>query len=161
MIKREPINFPYQIRVTDRKVHTFHILLPVPMSHDSICYEWMKTASHRISLPAVPEIVNSWHHIEFKAVYGFVRPRLGQETFRNWEKYSGKYGIMPAQLEILSTSTPKRFVWKESDVTISIFLLILVPSVLLRIQIEENTLSGIEGYRQFAKSRKRLFPAIW
>jgi protein-S-isoprenylcysteine O-methyltransferase Ste14 len=46
-------------------------------------------------------------------------------------------------------------------VTILIFLLILVPSVLLRIAIEEKTLFRIEGYSQFAKPRKRLFPAVW
>ncbi|MBU1712669.1 MAG: isoprenylcysteine carboxylmethyltransferase family protein [Proteobacteria bacterium] len=46
-------------------------------------------------------------------------------------------------------------------VTISVFLFILVPAILLRIVIEEKTLFGIEGYSEFAKKRKRLFPAIW
>jgi protein-S-isoprenylcysteine O-methyltransferase Ste14 len=45
--------------------------------------------------------------------------------------------------------------------TTPIFLLILVPSVLLRIGIEEKTLFGIKGYREFAEPRKRLFPAVW
>jgi protein-S-isoprenylcysteine O-methyltransferase Ste14 len=46
-------------------------------------------------------------------------------------------------------------------VTISVFLLILVPAILLRIVIEERTLFGIDGYSEFAKKRKRLCPAIW
>ena len=46
-------------------------------------------------------------------------------------------------------------------VTICVFLLILVPAILLRIVIEEKTLFTIEGYSEFAKKRKRLFPAVW
>lgn len=46
-------------------------------------------------------------------------------------------------------------------VTICAFLFILVPAILLRIAIEEKTLFGIEGYSEFAKKRKRLFPAVW
>jgi protein-S-isoprenylcysteine O-methyltransferase Ste14 len=46
-------------------------------------------------------------------------------------------------------------------VTICVFLFILVPAILLRIVIEERTLFGIEGYSEFAKQRKRLFPAVW
>jgi len=46
-------------------------------------------------------------------------------------------------------------------VTICVFLLILVPAILLRIVIEEKTLFAIEGYSEFAKKRKRLFPAVW
>ena len=46
-------------------------------------------------------------------------------------------------------------------VTICVFLFILVPAILLRIVIEEKTLYGIEGYSEFAKKRKRLFPAVW
>ena len=46
-------------------------------------------------------------------------------------------------------------------VTICVFLLILLPAIFLRIIIEEKTLFGIEGYSEFAKNRKRLFPAVW
>lgn len=46
-------------------------------------------------------------------------------------------------------------------VTICVFLFILVPAILLRIVIEERTLLGIEGYSEFAKKQKRLFPKIW
>lgn len=46
-------------------------------------------------------------------------------------------------------------------VTICMFFLILVPAIILRIVIEEKTLFGIEGYPEFARTRKRLFPAIW
>jgi protein-S-isoprenylcysteine O-methyltransferase Ste14 len=46
-------------------------------------------------------------------------------------------------------------------VTTSVFLFLLVPSILLRIVIEEKTLFRIEGYSEFAKKRKRLIPAVW
>jgi protein-S-isoprenylcysteine O-methyltransferase Ste14 len=46
-------------------------------------------------------------------------------------------------------------------VTMCAFLFALVPSILLRILIEERMLFGIEGYSEFAEKRKRLFPAVW
>lgn len=46
-------------------------------------------------------------------------------------------------------------------VTICVFLFFLLPAIFVRIVIEERTLYGIEGYVEFAKNRKRLFPAIW
>jgi protein-S-isoprenylcysteine O-methyltransferase Ste14 len=46
-------------------------------------------------------------------------------------------------------------------VTLCVFLFALVPSILLRIVVEERILFGIEGYSDFAKKRKRLFPGIW
>jgi protein-S-isoprenylcysteine O-methyltransferase Ste14 len=46
-------------------------------------------------------------------------------------------------------------------VTICVFLLLLLPAILIRIIIEEKTLLGIDGYAEFAKKRKRLFPVIW
>jgi protein-S-isoprenylcysteine O-methyltransferase Ste14 len=46
-------------------------------------------------------------------------------------------------------------------VIICVFFIILLPAILLRIVIEEKALYGIEGYSEFAKKRKRLFPAVW
>jgi protein-S-isoprenylcysteine O-methyltransferase Ste14 len=46
-------------------------------------------------------------------------------------------------------------------VTLCVFLFILVPAIVLRIVIEERTLLGIDGYSEFAKKLKRLFPAVW
>jgi protein-S-isoprenylcysteine O-methyltransferase Ste14 len=46
-------------------------------------------------------------------------------------------------------------------VTLSVFLFALVPAIVLRIVIEERVLFGIEGYSDFAKRRKRLFPWVW
>jgi len=46
-------------------------------------------------------------------------------------------------------------------VTLGVYLAILVPSIILRIFIEEKMLYEIEGYSDFAKEKKRLFPAIW
>ena len=48
-----------------------------------------------------------------------------------------------------------------NTVTILIFLLILIPAIALRVLIEEKTLFKIEGYTEFAKSRKRFIHAIW
>ena len=48
-----------------------------------------------------------------------------------------------------------------NTITFSIFLLILIPAIILRIAIEEKTLYKIEGYSEFAKSRKRIIPALW
>lgn len=46
-------------------------------------------------------------------------------------------------------------------VTICVFVFLLLPAIFLRIVIEERTLFRIEGYSEFAKQRKRLFPSIW
>jgi protein-S-isoprenylcysteine O-methyltransferase Ste14 len=46
-------------------------------------------------------------------------------------------------------------------VTICVFLFMLLPAILLRIVVEEKTLFDIEGYAEFAKKRKRLFPGLW
>ena len=46
-------------------------------------------------------------------------------------------------------------------VTLVVFLFLLVPAIILRIVIEEKTLFKVEGYAEFAKNRKRLFPAVW
>jgi protein-S-isoprenylcysteine O-methyltransferase Ste14 len=53
------------------------------------------------------------------------------------------------------------FLYFINWVTIGVFLFMLVPAILLRIVIEERTLFGIEGYSEYAKERKRLFPAVW
>ena len=45
--------------------------------------------------------------------------------------------------------------------TLGIFLLVLVPAIFLRIRVEEKMLFGLEGYADFARNRKRLFPAVW
>ena len=46
-------------------------------------------------------------------------------------------------------------------ITVCVFLFILVPAIVLRIVIEEKTLFRLAGYAEFAKKRKRLFPAVW
>lgn len=46
-------------------------------------------------------------------------------------------------------------------VTLGVFLFALLPGIVLRIRIEEGVLFGIEGYSDFARKRKRLFPGIW
>jgi hypothetical protein len=59
VIEGQPVDFPYQIRVTDRKIQAFHILFPVPMAHNSVGDERMQAASHGVGFPAMPEIMNS------------------------------------------------------------------------------------------------------
>jgi len=46
-------------------------------------------------------------------------------------------------------------------VSLCLFLFLLIPSILIRILIEERTLFTIEGYEAFAKTRKRLIPGVW
>ena len=46
-------------------------------------------------------------------------------------------------------------------VTLAIFVFALVPAIILRIVVEERVLFGIEGYSDFAETRKRLFPLVW
>lgn len=46
-------------------------------------------------------------------------------------------------------------------VTLIVFLFALLPSIILRIVVEERMLFGIDGYSDFAKQRKRLFPGLW
>jgi protein-S-isoprenylcysteine O-methyltransferase Ste14 len=45
--------------------------------------------------------------------------------------------------------------------TLGLFLFALVPAIVLRIAIEERVLFGSEGYPEFARKRKRLFPLVW
>jgi protein-S-isoprenylcysteine O-methyltransferase Ste14 len=46
-------------------------------------------------------------------------------------------------------------------ITLAIFRAVLVPAIVLRILVEERMLFKIEGYCDFARTRKRLIPAIW
>jgi len=46
-------------------------------------------------------------------------------------------------------------------VTLTVFLAVLVPGIVLRILVEERMLFGIAGYSDFARTRKRLIPATW
>ncbi len=46
-------------------------------------------------------------------------------------------------------------------VTLLMFALLLIPSIVTRILIEEKTLFGIQGYEDFARSRKRIIPCVW
>ena len=45
--------------------------------------------------------------------------------------------------------------------TTCVFLLVLTPAIFCRIAIEERTLSRVEGYSAFARTRKRLIPKVW
>ncbi len=46
-------------------------------------------------------------------------------------------------------------------VTLAVYLLIFIPSVIVRILVEEKTLMAIPGYADFSRSRKRLIPGLW
>lgn len=46
-------------------------------------------------------------------------------------------------------------------ITLLIFVLLLIPSIVIRIIIEEKTLYSIEGYSKFAKIRNRIIPYVW
>ena len=49
------------------------------------------------------------------------------------------------------------FNWASLGLLIGVFL----PAVLVRINIEENTLFTLQGYRDFFKRKKRLIPFVW
>lgn len=46
-------------------------------------------------------------------------------------------------------------------ITLAIYAGILIPSIIVRIIVEEKTLFTIEGYETYAKNRKRIIPFIW
>jgi isoprenylcysteine carboxyl methyltransferase (ICMT) family protein YpbQ len=46
-------------------------------------------------------------------------------------------------------------------VTISVIFLLLIPSILLRIRMEEKVLFKIQNYAKYACNKKRLIPFIW
>ncbi len=46
-------------------------------------------------------------------------------------------------------------------ITLFCFFVVLVPSLIFRIKVEEKMLFNIEGYSSFALNRKRLFPGVW
>jgi protein-S-isoprenylcysteine O-methyltransferase Ste14 len=45
--------------------------------------------------------------------------------------------------------------------TLLIFSLLLIPSIVIRIFVEEKTLIAIDGYAEFSKKRKRIVPFLW
>lgn len=45
--------------------------------------------------------------------------------------------------------------------TISLWAIFHVPAVIYRILVEEKILMGIPGYKDYAKSRKRIIPFLW
>jgi protein-S-isoprenylcysteine O-methyltransferase Ste14 len=48
-----------------------------------------------------------------------------------------------------------------SELTLIFFIFVFVPAIIVRIHVEERTLMKIEGYPEFASTRKRLIPLIW
>lgn len=51
------------------------------------------------------------------------------------------------------------FLPNVADVTI--FLVVLLPAIVLRIRVEERLLFEVPGYREYAHSRMRLVPGVW
>lgn len=46
-------------------------------------------------------------------------------------------------------------------ITLAIYAAVFIPSIVVRILVEERTLMGIAGYADFAKGRNRLVPGLW
>jgi len=46
-------------------------------------------------------------------------------------------------------------------ITAAVFVILLVPSIIVRILVEEKMLMELDGYAAFAKTRKRLVPFLW
>ncbi|NLD95425.1 MAG: isoprenylcysteine carboxylmethyltransferase family protein [Fibrobacter sp.] len=48
-----------------------------------------------------------------------------------------------------------------NSISVLIFCALLLPSIVLRIWIEEKTLLSLDGYEEYVKTRKRLIPYVW
>lgn len=104
MIEGQPVNFSHKIRIVDRKTVAFHVLFPVPMSHNGVGYEWVQAASHRVGLPTVPKIVILGIHSECSllARYADVFMRAativwtGSSTFRIMSVSQSRTTVQPA-----------------------------------------------------------------
>ncbi len=46
-------------------------------------------------------------------------------------------------------------------ISVTVYLLVFIPSIITRILVEEKTLCRIDGYADFARNRKRLVPHLW
>lgn len=126
-------------------------------------------------LPSVWQAPNALHLIGLSAFLAGVCYRLW--AIRSLGRYYS-HRVQTVAGHRIVTSGPYRFtrhpayagmivanagicVYFLNWVTVGAFLIILVPAILLRIRIEERTLFAIEGYAEFARKRKRLFPAVW
>ncbi|HSV95924.1 MAG TPA: isoprenylcysteine carboxylmethyltransferase family protein [Spirochaetota bacterium] len=56
---------------------------------------------------------------------------------------------------------PGTTLYFSSIPALRVLLLALVPSIILRIRIEERMLSDIEGYAEYAMKHGRLVPGVW
>jgi protein-S-isoprenylcysteine O-methyltransferase Ste14 len=48
-----------------------------------------------------------------------------------------------------------------NEITLIAYLFLLLPSIIIRIIMEEKALMTIVGYQEFARERKRLVPFVW
>jgi protein-S-isoprenylcysteine O-methyltransferase Ste14 len=46
-------------------------------------------------------------------------------------------------------------------ITLAAYLCWLLPAIVVRILVEERALTGIDGYAEFARTRKRIIPGVW
>lgn len=75
---------------------------------------------------------------------------------------TGSYGLLrhPAYAGMITAHLGIVILY-SNYITLLIFALLLVPSIIVRILIEEKTLFGIEGYADFARDRRRIIPCVW
>jgi len=70
-----------------------------------------------------------------------------------WVRHPAYTGMLVAHLGVVIFF----FNW----VTLLMWSCVLLPSMIMRIRIEEKALFDLAGYPQYAEGRKRLIPAIW
>ncbi|HOT45479.1 MAG TPA: isoprenylcysteine carboxylmethyltransferase family protein [Spirochaetota bacterium] len=75
---------------------------------------------------------------------------------------SGPYGFLrhPAYTGMI-TAHVGIAVFYFNYVAAAVLVLLLVPSIVIRILVEEKTLMTVDGYIEFAKTRKRIIPCVW
>jgi len=46
-------------------------------------------------------------------------------------------------------------------VSLAVLLGVFIPSIILRVAVEEKAMFEIDGYADYVKSHKRLLPLVW
>lgn len=70
-----------------------------------------------------------------------------------WVRHPAYTGMLVAHLGVVIFF----FNW----LTFAMWLCVLLPSMILRISIEEKALFELAGYPEYAQNRKRIIPAVW
>lgn len=103
-------------------------------------------------------IFRNWAIITLGKYYSHIVRKIDEHKIIN----TGPYKILrhPAYTGMIIAHVGVT-VYFFNYITCSILIFLLIPSIIVRIFIEEKTLKTIEGYKEFSKKRKRIIPYIW